>query len=136
LAKLGVKTVIDLREGPVARQEKKVVEKSGMRYVHIPMAGFGAPTEEQLEQIFKLYHDSASWPLFIHCRRGADRTGTVIACYRIAHDHWPNQKALEEAQLYGMSVLEHAMRRFVLSFQPNAEEAFALQPGSQIAQPR
>src|ERR1043166_218966 len=38
LAKLGVATVIDLREaGERARTEEKVVKAAGMRYVNIPM---------------------------------------------------------------------------------------------------
>jgi tyrosine-protein phosphatase SIW14 len=56
----------------------------------------------------------------VHCRRGADRTGTVIACYRITHDGWSNRKALQEATSYGMSWIEFGMQRYVLAFQPPA----------------
>jgi protein tyrosine/serine phosphatase len=60
--------------------------------------------------------DPADGPVFVHCRRGADRTGTVIACYRIAHDGWQNLKALDEARTFGMSWLERAMRSYVLHY--------------------
>jgi protein tyrosine/serine phosphatase len=53
----------------------------------------------------------------VHCLRGADRTGTVIACYRIAHDQWPNQKALDEALTFGMSWTERGMRNYVLHYE-------------------
>ncbi len=65
----------------------------------------------------------SQWPVFVHCKRGADRTGTVIACYRINHDHWQNQKALTEAKYLGMSRLETAMRHFILGFQPVEKQA-------------
>ena len=53
-----------------------------------------------------LLNDNSAWPVFVHCRRGADRTGTAIACYRIEHDHWTNQQALAEAKTFGMSSME------------------------------
>jgi protein tyrosine/serine phosphatase len=55
-------------------------------------------------------------PVFIHCKHGCDRTGTIIACYRIEHDHWSSQAALAEARRYGMSKLARGMRRFIIRF--------------------
>ena len=92
-----------------------------MRFVSIPMKGIGAPTQEQVSKVLSVLEDSDSWPVFVHCRRGSDRTGTVLACYRISHDHWKNQKALEEAKTYGLSSFERAMRRLTSSaFKPLA----------------
>lgn len=117
LAKLGIKVVIDLREGRQhAELEKKLVESAGMKYVNIPMRGLNAPTDEQMATVFALLGDSSGWPVFVHCKRGADRTGTVVACYRISHDHWQNEKALKEARMYGMSRVEVAMQHYILDF--------------------
>ena len=113
LAKLGIKTVIDLRG---ERSEDTAVERAGMRYVRLPWSGYKAPDEAQITAVLSLLNDSSAWPVFIHCRRGADRTGTAIACYRIAHDHWTNQQALAEAKTFGMSSMEVAMQRFILRF--------------------
>lgn len=88
-----------------------------MHYVHIPLAGMAAPSDRQIATAFAVLNDPTAWPVFVHCRRGADRTGTVIACYRIAHDHWDNEKALSEARMQGMSRIEHAMQQYVLHFQ-------------------
>ena len=120
LAERGVKTVIDLRwaDEHSIPHEKQVVEADGMRFVSVPMKGIGAPTLEQVSQALRALEDSDNWPVFVHCRRGSDRTGTVLACYRISHDHWENQKALAEAKMYGLSRFERAMRGFIEHFQP------------------
>ena len=117
LARLGVKTVVDLREADQRSvAEKKVVEATGMRYVNIPLKGMAAPSAQDVAKILGHFADAKSGPVFVHCRRGADRTGTVIACYRISHDHWDNQKALAEARQNGMSWIERAMQRYVMAF--------------------
>ena len=118
LAKLGVKTVIDLRETDSrSAAEKKVVEGSGMRYINIPMQGMSAPSQADVAKVMALFDDPSAGPVFVHCRRGADRTGTVVACYRIAHDGWDNAKALREAKTDGMSWVEVAMQHYVMSYQ-------------------
>ena len=62
--------------------------------------------------------DPAYTPVLVHCRRGADRVGLLIACYRIAHDHWTNEEALAEACRYGLSPLEILMRSYIRHFDP------------------
>lgn len=117
LAKIGIRTVVDLRGGrELGGNEQKIVEAAGMHYVHVPFAGLAAPSDQQIATVFNVLNDPSAWPVFVHCRRGADRTGTVIACYRISHDRWDNNKALEEARLHGMSRIEHAMKEYILRF--------------------
>jgi protein tyrosine/serine phosphatase len=118
LARMGVKTILDLREGEEhARAEQELARAAGLQYVNVPMSGLGPPTAAQTSRALAVLQDAASGPVFVHCLRGADRTGTVIACYRIAHDQWPNQKALDEALTFGMSWTERGMRNYVLHYE-------------------
>jgi len=116
LAKLGIKTVIDLRG---EKSEANEVQQVGMHYVRLAWSGYHAPAESQITSVLSLLNDSSAWPVFVHCRRGADRTGTAIACYRISHDHWTNQEALDEAKSFGMSSMEIGMRHFIERFAPS-----------------
>jgi uncharacterized protein (TIGR01244 family) len=124
LARMGVRTVIDLRQSNGdARQEEQRVEAAGMRFVNIPMYGMQMPSAADVARALALFEDKGAGPVFVHCRRGADRTGTVVACYRIVHDHWDNQKALQEAKALGMAWRQWAMQHFVLAFQAPAQSA-------------
>jgi tyrosine-protein phosphatase SIW14 len=108
------------------------VKAAGMTYISVPMNGGRAPSNEQVVRVLRLF-DSDSAPVFVHCKRGADRTGTVVACYRIVHDHWDNRRALNEARsLGGMHWFEFSMQRFVLGYSPAAYQAAA---GAGSAQP-
>ncbi|SPE22392.1 conserved exported hypothetical protein [Candidatus Sulfopaludibacter sp. SbA3] len=127
LARLGIKTVIDFREpGRRSAAEKRTVEKDGMQYINIPLARLHAPTDQQVAHVLALLDDAAPAPIFLHCRRGADRTGTIVACYRIAHDHWKNRDALSEARKNGMSRMERGMQHYVLHYQATPEATYSL----------
>jgi len=125
LAKLGVGTVIDLRreDEHSSQAEAQAVEAAGMHYVNIPLHGVSAPPAEKIVQALALLNSPGA--VFVHCKRGADRTGTVIACYRIGHDHWDSSRALAEAKSYGMSIFQVGMKGYVKSFQPPAAQADA-----------
>lgn len=118
LAQIGVKTVIDLREADTrSRVEQKEVTAFGLKYINVPMSGLTPPTGAQTEQILAILNDPAAGPVFVHCRRGADRTGAVMATYRIDHDGWDNCKALQEAMDRGMSFFQLPRQRFIREFQ-------------------
>lgn len=119
LAGIGVKTVVDLR-GTEARSEaeESLVRAAGMRYVHVPMTGLVAPTDAEIVKILGILEDQSGGAVFVHCKRGADRTGVVIAAYRIDHDHWDNHRALGEAMVDGMSSFQHPRQSYIRDFEP------------------
>ena len=123
LAKMGVKTVIDLRESDQAAGERQMVEAAGMRFVSIPMHGLEKPSPAAIAQALAVFNDKDAGIVFVHCRRGADRTGTVVACYRISHDRWGNPRALAEAKANGMAWIQKAMQHYVMAYRPPVEAA-------------
>ena len=124
LAKIGVKTVVDLREpGDRATQEEQTVTALGMKYINIPMGGLTPPTQAQTSEILELLEDNTTGAVFVHCMRGADRTGAVIGAYRVEHDHWSNDRALSEAKSDGMSFFQGPRESYIRKFQPRVIEA-------------
>jgi protein tyrosine/serine phosphatase len=124
LKKLGVHTVVDLRrptEHSIA-DEKKAVEAAGMQYVNFAMNGWDTPTAEQMAKLLPMLE--AEGPVFVHCKQGRDRTGSVVAAYRIARERWTNDKAMAEANACGMHWFERGMKRFIAGYK-SAPEALA-----------
>ncbi len=101
LAARHVDLVIDLRETSAdTKLEQEMVEALKMKFLNIPLHAYGAPSNEEMQRVLWLLVNGDSKHIFVHCWRGKDRTGTVVACYRIQHDGWENRKALEEAHKY------------------------------------
>jgi tyrosine-protein phosphatase SIW14 len=120
LAKLGIKTVVDLRiPGSQSNWERQKVESLGMHYIHLPLHGGETPTQADIDRAFSVMLDDAQWPVFVHCREGKDRTGMIIACYRISHDGWTNMRALAEAKSYAFRNIKPAMENYIKQYHPN-----------------
>ncbi|HEX4772290.1 MAG TPA: tyrosine-protein phosphatase [Bryobacteraceae bacterium] len=127
LATAKISLVIDLREPSEGTEaERRLVQSLGMQYLDVPLPRLSAPSPAQIKRVLSLLVPDDNGRVFVHCWRGKDRTGTVIACYRIQHDGWTPRRALEEASHNGMSGVEHSMRTFILRFQPEDLPAAAL----------
>jgi protein tyrosine phosphatase (PTP) superfamily phosphohydrolase (DUF442 family) len=96
LAKNGVKTIIDLRyAGSGCLEEAQVAQQYGIKYVNIPL-GFKNPSLGDIATFLAIVSKPANQPVYVHCRQGADRTGTVCGVFRILHDHWSFKQAYNE----------------------------------------
>jgi protein tyrosine/serine phosphatase len=103
LARLGVKTVVNLRDDDEhARAEGEEARAAGLRYYNVPLGRLGRPSDAEVERVLQLIDAPENEPVFVHCHRGADRTGVVVAIYRMRHDGWTAERAQAEANHFGM----------------------------------
>jgi protein tyrosine phosphatase (PTP) superfamily phosphohydrolase (DUF442 family) len=118
LKERGVKTILCLRNS--APEEKEAADL-GLEFVHIPMeAGLVStpPTEEQVRRFFEVVLDPARRPVFFHCARGKDRTGTMAALYRIEVDGWTARRAMAEADSFGFHEWYRDLEDFIEGYRP------------------
>lgn len=110
LRDLGVTTVVNLRQPKDAERlnERNAVESLGMRYVNIAIEDGSFLTRSRripvdaIRSFFEIIDAADSGVVFVHCRRGADRTGALVSFYRIARHHWDAARAYGEARSIGM----------------------------------
>jgi tyrosine-protein phosphatase SIW14 len=122
LKKLGVTTIVDLRgEDPSKLEwEKKQAETLGMRFVSIPVSGWGPPSNQQIAEFLELFRADAKGAknkVYVHCRFGEDRTGVFVATYRMAYEGWPPEQAMNEMYAFGFNGFWHpSMKTFIRDF--------------------
>ena len=122
LSALGVTLVIDLREGDDRGiAERDLVTSLGMEYTAIPMSGWRTPRPEEVARFLDLLRADHGGAVFVHCRRGAERTGVMVAAYRMAVQDWSPAEARGEMDAYRFRAWLHPhLVRWVREFTPAA----------------
>ena len=117
LERLGIAIVVNLRhERDRIERERTLVENLGMRYVSIPWRGHDDPRTVQVSEFLRLLRENPERRVFVHCRRGAERTGVMVACYRISREHWTPERAQAEMEAFGFRRRFAHLTRFVREF--------------------
>lgn len=76
-ARYGIRAVLKLNHGSDALPP-------GVAAFHHPLDVLTEPTESQLQAVLQTLEQSPK-PVLIHCTHGEDRTGLVVALYRMRH---------------------------------------------------
>jgi tyrosine-protein phosphatase SIW14 len=107
LKQKGIRSILDLEEWTFVPNPKQIVNerawaaRNGIKFIRVPMRPLQAPSKNQLDRAVLEVLKKANRPIYIHCRQGKDRTGMVVAVYRIRVDGWSTDKAYEEMKARG-----------------------------------
>ena len=99
LKTMGVELVVDLRLTGKDK-ERKQVTGLGMQYVSIPWHCY-FPNDKVIAKFLMLLREHPQKKVFVHCRYGDDRTGMMIAAYRMANEGWTPEEARKEMEVFG-----------------------------------
>jgi protein tyrosine/serine phosphatase len=119
LKAMGVKTVIDMR---TTANEQKQVEAAGMRAVAFPIVMTRDGLKEKVERVVTLMADPANQPVYVHCRHGQDRTGIVVAAYRMKQQGWSLADAEAEMQAFGFNDVWVNFKQFIRQYGAQLEK--------------
>jgi protein tyrosine phosphatase (PTP) superfamily phosphohydrolase (DUF442 family) len=129
LAALGIKTVVDLRQGG-PDNEQTLLENAGVKFYSIPMTTSLPPPETTIQEFLQIVNDPANQPVFVHCEDGHIRTGVMTALYRITHDGWTADQAYAEMKQHHFHCFwrhalkrHHALKHFVYSYYDSIHSA-------------
>lgn len=110
LTALGVRSVVCLRAW---HDDEHEARGTGLRLFAVPMSAGGMDYPELVVALRAIV--AAEKPVAVHCWRGADRTGAVVAGYRVAVDGWTPAAASEEmvAGGFGQAAMYDNLRALI-----------------------
>ena len=92
LQRLHIGTIINLRS---SQTDQDLSALAPLQLINVPMRTWAISTAEIAEALIHINRHSQDGVL-VHCQQGADRTGLVIAMYRIIYQHWSIEAAQNE----------------------------------------
>ncbi len=105
LARVGINIIVDTGR---SKRDEGIVEKLGMTYVSLPWY-CPFPKDKVFDRFVELIRKNPRKKIFVHCRFGDDRTGMMIAAYRMAEDGWTAKQAMQEMREFGYTPIHHLM---------------------------
>ncbi|MBZ5680843.1 MAG: dual specificity protein phosphatase family protein [Acidobacteriia bacterium] len=105
LAQMGIDIVVDAGR---SKKDQKQIEQLGMRYVPLPWY-CPHPKDDVFARFLELVRENPNRKIFVHCRLGDDRTGMMIAAYRMGIEGWTAEQAMKEMQFFGYTAVHHVM---------------------------
>jgi len=97
LKKYGIKSIINLRG---FHSDKDEIGKLKLKRYRIKINTWDLK-DEHVIKFLKIVNAKENYPILVHCKHGADRTGTMSAVYRIVKQGWTKEEAIREMRKGG-----------------------------------
>jgi tyrosine-protein phosphatase SIW14 len=141
----GIRTVVCLRDddpdpdvdlgflpGNGKVKESELCDRLGMRFVFIapdlvPRREVPARRPEAIERFLEVMDDKASYPVLIHCNAGLNRTGVLVAVYRMEYQGWSIPQAFQDTLDNGFgrnqcTAANDYVKQYILTYEPGLRQ--------------
>jgi protein tyrosine phosphatase (PTP) superfamily phosphohydrolase (DUF442 family) len=126
LRELGIDTIVNLRgTSDRTRAEAAEARALGLNYFNVSLPNWGRPQDERVERILLIINAPQNGRVFVHCKDGVDRTGTIVALHRITRQGWTTSDALAEAEQRGMRRIQIWMRDYTEDYAYREQHPYA-----------
>ena len=125
LNEFGIKSIISFRyNSKVMQWEKSLCKSYDLNYFPIPLNYIVQPNKQQIKKFFDILDNVNFHSIYVHCKHGCDRTGLLIAMYRIVYDHFSFYEAYQEMVDLGFHKIK--MHHFKWILKTFAQKQFPL----------
>ena len=100
IEKMGIRTVICLRDDG---GDDELAVGTKLKLINVPM-GLDAVNPAAVAKVLALLQKKEDGPFLVHCRAGIDRTGVVMAAWRITSQGWTREDAIAEMHACGLEI--------------------------------
>lgn len=130
-----IKTIIKLNTYSPAvsvEEETQAALRQGIKLIPILMQPedwphnwnlWAVPTIEKMAEAINALEQKENWPVYIHCSHGKDRTGLLVAIYRVRNNNYCKSKAFAEMSYYGANPFLFGMKPAFFSYDIKENES-------------
>lgn len=112
LQALGIRSILNLRRW---NTDPKALEQAGFTLLLQRMEADDLTIDDLVAGLRQIRH--APKPVMLHCWHGSDRTGSIIAAYRIVFQGWTPAAALDELRFGGFGYHEKTFPNIITLFE-------------------
>lgn len=121
LRELGIDTILNLRgTSKTTKAEEAEAQALGFNYFNVALPNWGRPQDERVRRALLIIAAPQNGNVFVHCKDGVDRTGTIVALHRVTYQGWKTRDALAEADFLGMRRFQFWMRDYAKEYEARA----------------
>lgn len=141
----GIRTVVSFRDAEEGKSivppdlwEEAFCATKGINHVRLPLRYWSfnekgvVPADENVKKFLAVLADPKNQPVLVHCFRGVHRTGMYCAIYRMEHQDWSNEDAIQEIQVLGYDNFQNEtdVRGYLERYVPSGKKASKKASGS------
>ncbi|WP_244153084.1 dual specificity protein phosphatase family protein [Rodentibacter genomosp. 1] len=97
LDQLNIKTIVNLRFFD-RNDDKQAFGHKNIHLINTPLLTWAITPEEVAAILWQIRQNQKNGAVLVHCYHGADRTGLIVAMYRVLYQNWNLNEAKREMQ--------------------------------------
>lgn len=86
-------------------EEQEICNRIGLRFLNISLDGINSPNFADIDRFVEIFADEGNLPVYVHCLHGRERTGFMLAAYRVKIQGWTADEAYREMLQQGFDPL-------------------------------